>query len=58
MAKHKLYVTIAVEVESDLSIEEAIDEFTAEADYDFKATDNVEPISSEWILTTSQPPEY
>lgn len=54
MNTQKLYVTICVSVESDLSLEELIDEFGSECEYDFPSTENVKVLNQEWLDTSTQ----
>lgn len=39
--KQKLFMIFSVEIESDLSKEEAIDEFQSEVEYNLPSTENV-----------------
>ena len=47
MKTHYLTVTVNIEVESDLPIEDLIDQFGSDTDYEFKSTDDVKVISTE-----------
>jgi hypothetical protein len=49
--EYTLTVTISVKVKTNLSIEDAIDEFGSECNYDFPSTENVEVVSSQWLDT-------
>lgn len=53
MAKNRytLKITVNVVVESDLELEEVIDEFGSESDYNFLSTDNVTVTGQEWVDT-------
>ena len=53
--KHKVYVCIEVEIETDLDYEDAIDEFGSESDYNIGSTDNVKVVKQEWLTTESSP---
>jgi len=44
-------VTFSVKVKTDLSIENAIDEFGSNCNYELPSTDNVKVISTEWLDT-------
>lgn len=59
MTKHTLYVVIKVEVESELPIEEVIDELGSESFYTVDSTENVTVQNTEWIdLSTQFPNTY
>ena len=47
MKTHYLTITVQVKVESNLSIEEVIDQFGSETDYNFESTDDVEVLETE-----------
>ena len=47
MKTYYLTITVQVKVESNLSIEEVIDQFGSETDYNFSSTDEVEVIETE-----------
>jgi len=47
MKTHYLTVKVQVKVESNLSIEEVIDQFGSETDYTFESTDDVEVLETE-----------
>lgn len=56
MTEQTLYVIIAIKVKSNMSLENTIDEFGGECNYNFPSTENVEVVNTEWIdTTTSQP---
>jgi hypothetical protein len=46
-----MYATIKIEVATDLSPAEAMEEFTSDCDYFIKSTDNVKVINTEWEET-------
>lgn len=48
-----LFITIKVQVESDLNIESLVDEFETETDYTFNSTENVKVLNTEYISTTT-----
>lgn len=54
MIEQTIYITVAVKVKSNLSLEDTIDEFGSECSYDFPSTENVEVVSTEWLDTTTQ----
>lgn len=56
MTEQTLYITIAVKVKSNLSLEDAIDELGSECAYEIPSTDNVEVVKTEWLDTTTQNP--
>ena len=47
MKTHYLTVTVNIKVKSNLSIEDIIDQFGSETDYNFSSTDEVEVIETE-----------
>ena len=47
MKTYYLTITVQVKVESNLSIEEVIDQFGSETDYNFESTDDVEVLETE-----------
>jgi len=47
MKTHTLTVTVQIKVESDLPIEQLIDNFGSETNYDFGSTEEVKVISTE-----------
>ena len=47
MKTHYLTVTVNIKVKSNLSIEDVIDQFGSETDYNFSSTDEVEVIETE-----------
>lgn len=47
MKTHYLTITVQVKVESNLSIEEVIDQFGSETDYNFESTDDVKVLETE-----------
>jgi hypothetical protein len=49
MSTFTFTVEIKVVVETDLSIEDAIDQFQTETDYDFTETDNIKVIETELL---------
>lgn len=49
---YTLYATIKIEIETDLHITDAIDEFGNDCWYDFPDTDNCKVIKTEWVDTT------
>lgn len=49
LKRFTLIITIRVEVESDLPINEVIDQFSSETDYNFTDTDDVKVIETEFI---------
>ena len=54
--KHTLYITIGIQVESELPIEEVINEFQSESYYNFDSTANVTVINTEYLDTSTQNP--
>ena len=49
---YTLRATIRIEIESDLELDDAIDEFSAGCSYEFSDTDNCKIIKTEWEDTT------
>lgn len=49
--EYTLTLTFKVNIKTDLPIDEAIEEFSSNAEYDFKSTDKVEVINTEWEET-------
>ena len=47
-----LYATIRIEIESELNLDDAIDEFSAGCYYEFSDTDNCKVIQTAWEDTT------
>ena len=47
MKTYKLTVTVNIKVKSNLPIEDVIDQFGSETDYNFNSTDEVEVIETE-----------
>ena len=47
MKTHYLTVKVQIKVESNLPIEEVIDQFGSETNYDFESTDDVEVLETE-----------
>lgn len=47
--KHTLYVTVKIQVESDLEIDEIKDEFSSETYYNFEKTDNIQILDTELL---------
>ena len=47
MKTYYLTITVQVKVESNLSIEEVIDQFGSETDYNFESTDDVKVLETE-----------
>lgn len=54
MNKYTFYITTKVEVETDLRIQDAIDEFQSETDYNFDSTENVTVLHTEYLDTNTQ----
>ena len=54
--QHTVYVTIKLVIDSELPMDETMDEIAAECSYDFPSTDNATVTHSEWLDTSSQPP--
>lgn len=57
MPDQTLYITIKVQVKSDLDKQEIIDELSSECYYDFPSTENVEVVNTEWLDTSTQAPQ-
>jgi hypothetical protein len=53
MKKYTLFATIEVYIETDLPIEEAIDELGQEGGYHISGTDNVTVVDTEWKELTN-----
>ena len=53
MTKHRLTITIDVWVESNLDIEELINEFSQESQYEINSTENIEVVHTEWMDCTT-----
>ena len=49
---YTLYATIRIEIESELNLDDAIDEFSAGCYYEFSDTDNCKVIQTAWEDTT------
>lgn len=54
--KHTLYAVVQIEVESDLPIEEIINEISSESYYTIDPTDNVEVLRTTWLETDTHRP--
>jgi len=52
--KHTLYIKVKVEIETELDIEQAIDEFGSESLYNFDSTENITVLNTEWLDTNTQ----
>lgn len=50
-----LYVKVKIKVESDLPIDEIINEFSYNSFYNFESTENVEVLETEFLETSTQP---
>ena len=51
METFTMYATIKIEVSTDLSPAEAVEEFTSDCDYFIKSTDNIKVVNTEWLET-------
>jgi hypothetical protein len=51
MNEYNFTVTFSVMVKTDLPMQEAIDEFGSNCDYELPSTDNVKVVSTEWLDT-------
>ena len=52
--KHTIYIKVKVEIETDLPIEQALDEFGSESLYNFDSTENVAILNTEWLDISTQ----
>jgi hypothetical protein len=53
---HTVYVTIKLVIDSDLPMDDMMDEIASECSYDFPSTDNAKVTHSEWLDTSTLPP--
>lgn len=51
-----IYIVCRVEVQTSLDVEDMLDEFGQETEYDFQSTDNISVISMEMLDVSSQNP--
>ena len=52
--KHTLYIKVKVEIETELDIEQALDELNSESLYNFDSTENITVLNTEWLDSSTQ----
>jgi hypothetical protein len=57
MAKRKFWAIIEIEVDSNLSDDEAVRELSKECAYEIPSTKNVRVVGTEWLETTNSYPQ-
>jgi hypothetical protein len=57
MAKRKFWALIEIEIDSDLSDDEAVRELSTECAYEIPSTKNVRVVGTEWLETTNSYPQ-
>jgi hypothetical protein len=57
MAKRKFWALIEIEIDSDLSDDEAVRELSKECAYEIPSTKNVRVVGTEWLETTNSYPQ-